>query len=302
MLRVALELHICYRATWRDIPSTVLTGCAFTSLAAKHRELSLICYLHLIPWTVAPMYFFLFLYSFNLCNQITGADEDKIDKPDRPIPSGLLTLQGARYRWYLITTAYIVASMAIGNVWSCFLWIAVTLMCCHRGWDRHWFTKNCISMTLGMFVIGWAGWSIIYGHPWMNTTYAVTVVILSLCLGLTANLQDLRDVEGDNTSGRLTMPISLGMPASKRLLALAFILEPVVLYLTIWNQSLHLSGDLTILLIFKLVYIFVDILAHLYIALRLLYLDQTYTDLHHTYHFFTKVFPFTVMSATVLLI
>ena len=296
MLQVALELQVCYRATWRDIPAAVFTGCAFTSLAAKYHELSLNCYLQLMPWTFA--YFLLNLYSFNLCNQITGADEDKTDKPDRPIPSGLLTLQGAKYRWYLITIAYIVASVAIGNVWSCFLWIAVTPMYCHRGWDRHWFTKNCISMTLGTFVIGWAAWSIIYGHPWMNTTYAVTVVTLSLCVGITANLQDLRDVEGDRASGRLTMPISLGMPASKQFLSLVFIIVPVILYFTIWNQSLYLSGDLNTL-IFKLVYIFADVLAHLYIALRLLYLDQTYADLHHTYHFFTKTFPFTVLSATI---
>ena len=126
MLQVAREFHLCYRASWRDIPAAVITGCAFTSIAAKHHDLSLMAYLCLIPW--ALIYYFLYLYCFNLYNQIAGAEEDKIDKPDRPIPSGLLILQGARYRWYLVTTLYILAGIAIGNVWSCFLWMLVALM------------------------------------------------------------------------------------------------------------------------------------------------------------------------------
>ena len=214
------EFHICYRTTWRDIPAAVITGCAFTSVAAKYHDLSLLDYLCLMPWTF--MYFLLFLYSFNLCDQIAGAEGDKLDKPDRPIPSGLITIQGAKYRWCLITTVYILCSVAIGNVWSCLLWVVVTLLYCHgaTGWDKHWFTKNFISMTLGTFVLGWSGWSIMYGHPWMDTSYAITVVSLSLYVGATANLQDMRDVEGDKRTGRLTLPISFGIPSSKRLLSL----------------------------------------------------------------------------------
>ena len=54
--------------------------------------------------------------------------------------------------------------------------------------------------------------------------------------------------------------------------------------------------------IFKLVYIYVDILVHLYIALHLLCLNHTYADFHHTYHLYSKTFPFTVLSAAVLLV
>ena len=244
------------------------------------------------------MLLFIPLGSFNLCNQIAGTEEDKIDKPDQPIPSGLLTLQGARYRWYLITALYILAGIAIGNVWSCFMWISVTLMLCNGGWDKHWFTKNCISMTLGTLSIGWSAWSIVSGCFWMNTSYTVTTVALSLYIGVTSNAQDLRDVEGDKKTGRLTMPICFGMSASKKLLSVMFTVSPIFLLFTIWNYSLQPGVAVTP---FKLVFIFADILAHLYIAVRLLHLDHTYVDLHHTYHFFTKTFPFTVMSATVLL-
>lgn len=39
-------------------------------------------------------YFWLFLYSFCLDNQITGVAEDRLNKPDRVIPSGRLPLAG----------------------------------------------------------------------------------------------------------------------------------------------------------------------------------------------------------------
>ena len=55
---------------------------------------------------------------FNLSNQYTGAEEDKINKPDRPIPSGLVTVEGARFRWYIVTVLYLIVGLAIGNVWS----------------------------------------------------------------------------------------------------------------------------------------------------------------------------------------
>ena len=235
MSQVVREFHLCYRVTWRDIPVAVITGCAFTSSAAIRKGYYYLSdYLCLMPWTV--LYFFLFVYSFNLCNQIAGVEEDKIDKPDRPIPSGMLTLTGAKYRWYTVTTLYVLANITIGNLWSPFLWIIITLMNSYGGWDKHWFTKNCVCMTLGTLAISWAGWSIVNGHVWMDQKYVTITTVLSLYAGVTANLQDLRDVEGDRKSGRIMMPICYGMSTSRQLLSIVFLIEPVILYFTVWNS------------------------------------------------------------------
>ena len=97
--------------------------------------------------------------------------------------------------------------------------------------------------------------------PWMSTSYTVVIVILSLYAGGTSNLQDLRDVEGDTKTGWLTMPICFGMSTSKKLLSIMFTTLLIFLLITTWNHSLQ---PVTL---FKLVYIFADILAHLYIAI-----------------------------------
>ena len=59
--------------------------------------------------------------------------------------SGLLSMQEAKYRWYITTVMYVVAGIAIGNIWSSLLWVFLTLMLCFGGWDKHWFSKNCIA-------------------------------------------------------------------------------------------------------------------------------------------------------------
>ena len=112
-----LELQLSYRFMWRDIPAGVLPGVAFTLVAVKYHGST--DFVSALLWSL--LYFCLYLYSINLCNQYTGVEEDRINKPDRPIPSGLVSVEGARFRWYIVTALYLVTGLAIGNVWSCFL-------------------------------------------------------------------------------------------------------------------------------------------------------------------------------------
>ena len=105
------------------------------------------------------LYFFLYLYCFNLCNQYTTVEEDRINKPDRPIPSGLVSVEGARFRWYIMTALYLVTGLGIGNIWSCLLWIFAYSMYNFYGWSEHWVTKNGIVMPLGIvwYTVGLGG-------------------------------------------------------------------------------------------------------------------------------------------------
>lgn len=84
-------------------------------------------------------------------------------------------------------------------------WMGQTLvhqeLCCHGTWN--------ICNRLGCLE------HIVSGSPWMDHSYAVFTGVLSLCIGVTVNLQDLRDVEGDRKSGRITMPIHFGMSTSR---------------------------------------------------------------------------------------
>jgi 4-hydroxybenzoate polyprenyltransferase len=272
---------------WRDIPAAVITGSAFTVVAARHHGYSLMDCAALIP--PALLYFIPYLYMFNLCNQITGVEEDRANKPDRPIPSGMLSVQGAKYRWCVVTALYLLAGIAVGNVWSSIMWISVTLMLCCGGWDKHWFMKNCVSMTLGTMAMGWGAWSVVSGTPWMDWSYATFNGVVSLYAGITANVQDLREMDVDLKSGRSTMPVQFGLRESRILLSVTFVLAPVVLWFSLWTPTT----------VFQVVWCLAEVLAHHIIAVRLLFLDHTPLDFHHTYHFYTKTLPFTVASVVI---
>lgn len=69
-------------------------------------------------------------YQFEIANQTTSPTEDKFNKPYRPIPAGLLTMEQARRRWYLswvLTPAiffFYVGTEAA--VWACLTQACIT--------------------------------------------------------------------------------------------------------------------------------------------------------------------------------
>ena len=285
------ELRLTYRFIWRDIPVAVVAGVAFTLVAAKHHGSSASDCVSAVLW--ALIYFFHYIYSFNLSNQYTGAEEDKINKPDRPIPSGLVTVEGARFRWYIITVSYLVVGVAIGNVWSSLLWILNYLVYHHCGLSEHWFTKNSIFLPVGCVVMEWAAWTIVTGSIWMDQKSVLFFGLVTLYGGTQGYLQDFRDVKGDMKVRRKTMPVQFGMSISIYFQIFLFIAQFAIFYSVMFSIQPLTSWQTVIML--------VDLILRLYLSVHLLLLDQTPTDFHHTYHSLTKHFVFFVSTGLVFL-
>lgn len=281
---VVWETRVCYKAVWRDLAGIVMSGFVYSIFAAMRLQYSFLDYLTLLP--ISFVYFILHIYLFNLYNQVNGAEQDKIDKPDRPIPSGMITVQGAKYRLYLLTALYTLSGVAIGNMWSTLLWLFFTVTYNFGSWDNHWFTKNCISMPLATASTGWAAWSMVNGHPWMDKGAVLTNIVVSSYIGLTMHIQDLRDVEGDQKFGRKTLPIVYGITAAKIIVSILFFLVPLIPYFAVSSQ----------LTVFQVVCYIAGVLVHLYVALHLLLLDKTSSDLHYTYQMYHRTLPFTVIG------
>ena len=285
------ELRLTYRFIWRDIPVAVVAGVAFTLVAAKHHGSSASDCVSAVLW--ALIYFFHYIYSFNLSNQYTGAEEDKINKPDRPIPSGLVTVEGAQFRWYIITVSYLVVGVVIGNVWSSLLWILNYLVYHHCGLSEHWFTKNSIFLPVGCVVMEWAAWTIVTGSIWMDQESVLFFGLVTLYGGTQGYLQDFRDVKGDMKVRRKTMPVQFGMSVSIYFQIFLFIAQFAIFYSVMFSIQPLTSWQTVIML--------VDLILRLYLSVRLLLLDQTLTDFHHTYHSLTKHFVFFVSTGLVFL-
>ncbi|KAJ7877460.1 hypothetical protein B0H13DRAFT_2347143 [Mycena leptocephala] len=184
------ELRVFWDFTWRDWSMSIIPG-AMRTIAALRSLDSAPTDLVIQSLMRSVIYFLLYIYSFDIANQINGVAEDRINKPDRPLSSGRVTLQGAYIRWYATTFVHLV----LGAAWGFY------------GGDKHWVPKNLGFMTIGVFCLLQAGWGLvapITAREWR------WVLLLSGVFGIVASVQDMRDVEGDRVAGRRTLPIVLG--------------------------------------------------------------------------------------------
>ncbi|KAJ6482464.1 UbiA prenyltransferase family-domain-containing protein [Mycena sanguinolenta] len=200
------ELRVFWAFTWRDWSASLIPGAMYTIAALRSLD-SLSSELVIQALTRSLVYFLLYIYSFDIANQINGVAEDRINKPDRPLASGLTTLQGAYVRWYATTILHLVISAAWDVLPWTALWVFITVYTSFYGGDKHWFTKNLGFMSIGSLCLLHGAWGLvapITGRQWR------WALLLSGVFGIVASVQDMRDMEGDEIAGRRTLPIVLG--------------------------------------------------------------------------------------------
>ncbi|KIK60219.1 hypothetical protein GYMLUDRAFT_168457 [Collybiopsis luxurians FD-317 M1] len=176
-------------------------------------------YLYLILWLTA------FIYFFDLSNQITGVDEDRINKPDRPLPSGKVTLAGAKKRWVVSLLAFLAITLYHPILLTeTISWIIVVYFLEATSFGDHWFVKSCLAMGAGTWALLRGSWKAIAPLTPLAERY---VLAMSLWTGLLTHIQDLRDIKGDAAIGRQTLPIAIGDSQSRWVITLS--LMPVSL-------------------------------------------------------------------------
>ncbi len=206
---VAHEVSFTYQVIRRDMSSAVMPGLIF-GLAAWHGAGGPA--LELVPQLGrALLYFTLYAFTFCLSNQLMGVEEDRINKPDRPLARGMVSLRGASIRWVLAM-----------------LWQAVTIVHNLLRGARNWFIKN-LSMGLGVWASLEAGWRI--ASPTMPQGAHEWLIFLAVSVFLLVPLQDLRDIQGDKDCGRKTFPMVFGITATRRFLGAGFAALAVLTHL-----------------------------------------------------------------------
>lgn len=218
------ELLLAWRFNRYDLSTTIYPGTIFT-FAAWHANGG--SSRPLIPSLLnAIVYFFLFIYCFTLSNQLTGIEEDRLNKPDRPLPSGLITPRGALVRWYIAMAIFTAYGWYHGVLLWTLMWqISLTL---HNmaHFARHWTTKNTC-MAFGTLAMLAGAWSMV--RPITNES--MLWIVLPACIMFThANIQDVRDIPGDRANGRRTFPIVFGWSFTRWYLVACFGLMPLLIH------------------------------------------------------------------------
>ena len=159
---------------------------------------------------------FVLLYTFTISNQINGIEEDRINKPDRPLVSGRVSLWGAYARYVAFTVGGLLLAYAMKAEEGAIL--SVVLVAIHNFTNVTSFGPSKDLVTTGMLTTGlYYSWELGGGNYQRGIDW---VACLSVSLLFTISIQDLRDVDGDAATGRNTTPCMLGKPYGKN----AFIL------------------------------------------------------------------------------
>lgn len=228
------EIFVSYRFNCNDLYSTVVPASCFVLAAVRYAGLGLSQAASAVAGAV--VYFWLFIYGSSLINQITGVEEDRLNKPFRPLVRGDSSMTGAKRRLAAVHVLFPATGLLLGVVEWALLWQFLFMLHYAWGGHRNWVAKNLL-IALGVVSQLAAAWQMVTPVTeavwwWIATMALMTFMIIGV--------QDLRDVEGDRTLNRRTMPIALGDRPCRIYLAVSFVaLLPVTHFVMVAPAGLH---------------------------------------------------------------
>ena len=174
-------------------------------------------------------------------NDLTDQAEDRVNKPDRPLPTGVVTVRQALLVTCLLAMAALLLSARLGvlpmSIAACVLLLL------------HFYNQRLkgASGVGNLLIAGLAAGALlpgvvaVYGWQWRPvSTLFPAALALALFIFAREVLKTLEDRTGDSLVGKRTIALSLGMIGTVRLVALlAFLLCcTVTLLFRWWGYSL----------------------------------------------------------------
>jgi geranylgeranylglycerol-phosphate geranylgeranyltransferase len=163
----------------------------------------------------------------NIINDIFDIEIDKINRPERPLPSRKISRKEAFALYFIFIILSLILSGFVNP--GAFLIVAATIFLLFL------YSKYLKRIPLaGNFLVSFlAGLVFIYGGVVVeNSTGAIVPAIFAFIINLIREIvKDMEDVEGDKKAGVITFPIIYGFQKSKFLIMLfTYTLIPFTLY------------------------------------------------------------------------
>ncbi|KAI6037488.1 UbiA prenyltransferase family-domain-containing protein [Pisolithus marmoratus] len=201
-LKIFSDLYTVFLFTRSDIRIALIPVTLFSIAAAP-----LSSPLRLLD---TVLWIWLHLLQFNVANQIKAPEEDKINKPSRPIPAGRITVHDATIlRWALVPIC--LAYSALYSAQLTFVSLSMLLFTAwyneHDG-DKEPLSKNLL--TAVMYGCLEMGGTLVAArdHTQVSDTGMIAAELTVAVFSSTLHAQDFKDAEGDRQTGRRTFPIA----------------------------------------------------------------------------------------------
>jgi 4-hydroxybenzoate polyprenyltransferase len=182
----------------------------------------------------------------NVLNQVHDLELDRVNKPERPIPSGAVSIGAARklaLGLYVaaIGLAFLVTPGSVPEVGWIVAFTAVLTWAYSapplRARNSWWLGPLVIAIPRGL-LLKVAGWGSVAPVAADREPWILGAVFFFYVLGA-APTKDFADVEGDRAGGSESLPIRFGAPVAARIIAPFLCLPGVLLALL---PRIHVSG------------------------------------------------------------
>lgn len=177
----------------------------------------------------------------NVLNQICDLRLDRINKPERPLPSGRISLPLARRLLVPLLALAVASGFAVGSIFVMLVLAAAVSTVLYstppfrlKRWA--WAAQASIALPRGLLPKV-CGWLCVPALPLGTEPWAIGAVFFLFLLGASAT-KDLSDVAGDRAEGCRTLPVLYGPRRAVRIIS-PFLVLP---WLNLPLGSLSLGG------------------------------------------------------------
>ena len=179
-----------------------------------------------------------FVYGFFLSgsamvlNDIFDIEVDKVNSPERPLPSGIISSRDAKVFALIITVLGLLSALFIGS-FAVLLYIIFWTV----GFLYNWKFKE-LGVIGNLFVSVSVGFTIIFGGIVVDNPWNINVIIFSLILFLFDLAEeiaaDTMDIEGDKKRNVKSIPILIGKKKALYISFTLFFIEVLLSYLPVF--------------------------------------------------------------------
>lgn len=185
----------------------------------------------------------------NALNQIHDLEVDRINKPNRPLPSGRMSVSAARWQSLCLYATALLMAWPLTNEEGreCFVLVCIAALFTVaysvpplRTKRFGWRANLTIAIPRGL-LLKVAGWSIVApvfsdSEPWMLGS-----IFMLFLLGA-STAKDYADMEGDRRGGIRNLPIRLGRQKAHAVTAPLYVLPWVLMTVIPWFPNPPLSA------------------------------------------------------------
>jgi 4-hydroxybenzoate polyprenyltransferase len=216
--RTIAEIRLNWSFIRRDLLVSLVPGALFGTTALLNHPVDSGLELAIVGLK-EMIYCWLCITTFCLSSQLVGIEEDRLNKPDRPLVVGQVTPDGARIRWIMGMIALTSFAYATGTLLWALIWQIGCLIYDYCGGSKHWYLKTFLG-GIGVTSEVGAAWQLV--EPTVPMLVWRWIGVIGLYLITLMAVQDLRDMAGDRAVGRRTMPLVFGETCSRWVIAIGY--------------------------------------------------------------------------------